>query len=260
MNDKNSFSPDFYTSLSELGLSQLEINLYTISLQLGPSPISLLAKYMGISRPNVYKVIEGLRDKGLASFYGQEKYARKFMVESPSIVLEKLRKKGELLKGLDGSLTASLPDLLAFYQQGGKDTKIKVIKNQDQFLKIFHQSLEETRVGGMMEFFGSASDFISFVGWQTEREWIKGRLKKKISIRTLVSPDKDAATLRVGQEKELREVRLYNGEANFPTSFLIYGNKLVIWQPKAPLAVSIEDEYMAVMFKSIFYTLWEKSK
>lgn len=71
---------EIYTSLKELGLTALEINLYTISLELGPTSITELSKHLNISRPNVYKVIDGLHKKGLASFYGKEKYARNFMV------------------------------------------------------------------------------------------------------------------------------------------------------------------------------------
>lgn len=260
MEGEKEITKELYKALKELGLTDLETRLYAISLKLGPSTVTDLAKYLKISRPNVYKVINGLKGKGLAAFYGQDKYGRNFMVESPMMVLSQLRVKREQLSRLDVDLASDLPDLLALYQQGGKDTKIKIIKDKEGYIKIFRQTLEETPDGGSVEFFGSAGEFIGFVSWDEEKRWIKSRIKRQITVKTLILPDQYAATLRVDQNKELREVRLYSGEANFPTSYLVYGNKMILWQPKAPLAVLIEDEYIVAMFRSVFYSLWEKSK
>jgi uncharacterized protein YndB with AHSA1/START domain len=47
---------------------------------------------------DVYKVIESLRKHELASFYGKEKYARNFIVESPTVVLDKLKKKKDSIE------------------------------------------------------------------------------------------------------------------------------------------------------------------
>jgi len=82
-----------YNALKELGLSEFEIKLYTVSLLLGPSSLSAIATHLGISRPNVYKIIKGLELHGLVKFSERKKYTRTFMVESPTTVLEKLRKK-----------------------------------------------------------------------------------------------------------------------------------------------------------------------
>jgi hypothetical protein len=58
----------------------------------------------------------------------------------------------------------------------------------------------------------------------------------------------------------MRETRILQGGAPFATSFQLFANKVLIWQPKAPLAVLIEDEYIVQMLRSIFYLLWGKSK
>jgi hypothetical protein len=43
------------------------------------------------------------------------------------------------------------------------------------------------------------------------------------------------------------------------TSFQLFANKVIIWQPKAPVAILIEDQYVIAMLKSIFDKLWEVS-
>ena len=126
-----------YDSLKELGLSEQEIKLYVISLALGPSPITKVALNMGISRPNVYKVIKSLINQGLVRAEMQEKYSRNFSVEPPTVVLNKLREKRETLSRIDISLTDSIPNLLSLYQQGGRTTQIKILQGKDQYIKAF---------------------------------------------------------------------------------------------------------------------------
>jgi hypothetical protein len=43
------------------------------------------------------------------------------------------------------------------------------------------------------------------------------------------------------------------------TAFQLFGKKMILWQPEAPLAILIEDEYLISMFRTIFYSLWEIS-
>jgi sugar-specific transcriptional regulator TrmB len=247
-----------YTSLKELDLTDLEINLYSISLLIGPSPISVIAKHLNISRPNVYKIIKTLENHSLAKFSEKGKYSRTFMVESPTVILNRIRAKKETLGLIDHQIVNQLPDLLALYQQGGKETQIKIIQGKEQYLKIFKQSVEESKQA--MEFLGSAKDFIGFISWQEENNWIKKRIKKGLLIRSLILPSVDADTLKSTDDKQLRETRILATQTPFVTSFQLFANKIIIWQPKAPLAVLIEDRYIVDMFKTMFYCLWDISK
>lgn len=247
---------NLYTPLKELGLTDLEIDLYVVSLTLGPTTILDIAKHLDMSRPNVYKVIAGLERHGLAKFSERKKYTRTFIVEPPTIVLEKVRRKKEAADELDHALVGAMPDLLALYHQGETPTKIKVLEGKEQWLKIFFQILDETKEP--ISFFGSADAFINMITWDTEREWIKERVQKGIHINVLLTPGKDAQVLKEADEKEMRTTRLFNGTA-VVTGFMLYANKVIIWQPKAPLAVLIEDEYIVQMLRSIFNKLWEES-
>lgn len=245
---------DLYTSLKELGLTDSEANLYTTSLSLGPATIVSLADHLNIPRPNVYKVIAGLETYGLAKFSERKKFARTFVVEPPTVVLQKLREKRTTVAHLDQSLVALMPDLLAQYHQGEAPTKVKIYQGQDQWMDLFFQILDETT--DPISFFGSADAFIEMISWETEQEWIKERVKRGIPINVLLVPGKDAQTLKETDESQMRTTRLFHGKTPFVTGFMLYANKVVIWQPRAPLAILIEDEYIVQMLKSIFETLW----
>ncbi|TSC82330.1 MAG: Transcriptional regulator, TrmB [Parcubacteria group bacterium Gr01-1014_19] len=258
MADLKQVEENVYDSLRQLGLSELEINLYTISLLLGPSSISELAKHLNMPRPNVYKVIAGLEKHGLAKFSEHKKYSRSFTVESPTLVLEKLRQKQEAMSDLGQHLTSAMPDLLALYRQGATPTKIRVLEGKEQFLKIYQQILDEAK--DQIEFFGSASDILAFISWEHQREWAKRRVAKKINVRSLVLPGKGVDLIKGVAKEELRELRIFKSASPFTTSFNIFANKVVLWQPKAPLVVLIEDQYIVQMFRSIFYTLYDKAE
>lgn len=244
-----------YTPLKELGLTDLEINLYTISLALGPSTVSTIAKHLKISRPNVYKIIRGLENHGLVKF-SEKKFARRFVVESPTIILEKLREKKDKISQLDNYFVANLPDLLNMYHQGSALTKIKVLQGKDQYLKLFNQSLDEEKKE--IQYFGSAEDFIKFISWKNENKWIKKRIRKNILIKILVLPSSTADALKLKDKQELRETKILNNTKAFSSSFQLFANKVIVWQPQVPLAILIEDEYVVEMFRSIFATLWEQ--
>ena len=109
---------NLYTSLKELGLAESEANLYITSLALGPATLASLAEHLHMPRPNVYKVIAVLETRGLAKFSARKRYTRTFVVESPTVVLEKLRQKREAVADLDQTLVGAMPDLLALYHQG----------------------------------------------------------------------------------------------------------------------------------------------
>jgi sugar-specific transcriptional regulator TrmB len=259
MPNQNEVIQDLYTALKELGLTNLEIGLYTVSLSLGPSPIKTIAQHMKISRPNVYKIIEGLEKHDLALFSKRKKYARNFSVEAPTKVLELLRKKIERQGNIEYELMSVMPDLLAKYQQSDAPTKIKVYSTPEEFLIIFHQILDEAKEE--IRFFGSAHDFLEFISWNEEKKWIKKRIKKGLFIKSLLLPSEDTEMVKArGDKNELRETRVFQSTTPFVTSFQLFANKAIIWQPKATLAILIEDEYIVTMLKIIFDNLWKISK
>lgn len=246
------------TALTELGLHESEANLYLASLEMGPASIAKLAERLDIPRPNVYKAISGLEEHGLAKFSERKKYVRTFVVEPPTVVLEKLRRKREAVANLDQELAGMMPDLLARYHQGETPTKIKVLTGKDQFLKAFFSILDEEKEE--TQFFGSAKDFLKFISWDEENEWIKERMKKGIFIKSLLLPSEEAELLHKTDDQQLREIRIIREMAPFVTAFQLFANKALIWQPEGRLAVLIEDEFIIAMVRSIFAKLWESAR
>jgi sugar-specific transcriptional regulator TrmB len=257
MPSKNDVSEHLSQILEELGLTEHERNLYSLSLLLGPTSTATLAEHMHMPRSNVYKVIAGLEKQGLAQFSGKGTYSKTFMVESPSLIVELLRKKQERLKTQSQKFVEDIPNLLTLYKQGEMPTKVKVLQGQKQFIQTFGRVVEEAR--DEVCFFGSFQHFLQYISYEAGMEHIKTRSKRGIFSRALLLPDEEAKKVALRDKQELRETRFYQTKQPFVTSFYIFANKVAFWQPKTPLAVLVEDEYIVAMIQDMFNQLWEKA-
>ena len=248
---------EIYEALSKLDVDTKAAQLYVASLQNGPMPVSELADLLEMNRPNVYKLIHELEDVGLANFSDRKGYAKKFMVESPSVLLDKVKEKHNDTEQTIEKVEKALPTLLGKYQQGELPSKIQVFEGDAQFTKMFEMVLRESDKRN--EFLGSAQDFIDLVGWKKENWFIEERIERGIFMRSLLLPSVDSNTLAGRDEDQMRETRIMEGADPFPTSFHLFGDKVIIWQPKAPLGILIEDEYIVAMLRSVFEQLWEQA-
>lgn len=243
--------------LKELGLTDLEIKLYTLSLSVGPSLVSKLSEHLGISRPNIYKIIKGLEKHGLTRFSNKKGYNRRFIVDSPSKIIELLRNKQRQLKIYDEQITPLIPNLLAIYKQGEASSKIRIEEDRAQLTIIFAKIFEEAK--DEILFMGSTKDLDELVTFTRLQKHIKHRVSRGIKARILVFHDEDAEILKKDDQEELRETRFIKNLKPFSPSFYLFANKVILWQPKAPLAIIIEDEYISEMKKNIFENIWDNS-
>lgn len=257
-NKANTKTPDVLEplrqSLLDLELSPNEITLYLTSLALGPTPIAKLAQQLGMRRPNLYKVITQLEARGLARFSTTKRKRRTFVVEPPTTIRELLQKKRESVASAEQHLAAIIPVLMAQYRQGEGTTKVKIFETRDQWMQAFFDTLTEA---DRIDWFGNYHEWVSFVGAEREQLWIAKRIEKQIPIRLLMLPSIEGESLADASPQSRREYRLLASAVPFSCSFQIFANKILLWQPKTPLAVLIEDEYLAQMFRAIFQTLWQ---
>lgn len=248
------FEP-LYAALRELGLTENEQRLYVISIANGPSSISRLAELITIPRPNLYKVISGLEKQGLAKLPEHKRYSRRFSVEPPSVITDLLRKKRESESKIDRSFIERLPVYLSQYQQGEAPMKIKVLTGKEDFIAAFNRMFEET--GDELLYFGSITDLAKGIGRDVVSQNSKIRADKKVRARTILLPADQNYLSPQTHIEQLREVRYLTTTPTFVTSFHVFANKVILWQPVGATAVLIEDEYLVQMFKSIFTGFWE---
>lgn len=87
----------FNENLTQLGLSEKEALLYLTLLRNGPSPVSLLAKRIGLKRVSLYPVLEALELRGLLAFE-QTPVGRRYIPHDPVCLLDLLEQESADLK------------------------------------------------------------------------------------------------------------------------------------------------------------------
>lgn len=228
------------------------------SLKNGPCSVSELAKKINVSRPNVYKIIAGLEKHKLANFSKNKGYVKNFMVESPSVITELLENKNKRVKNVSDGFENILPDIMAMHKQGSLPTKVKTIIKKEDVLNVFEQVFDEAK--DEILFFGSSHDLNVFISHSRVEKQIRKRIKMGAKTKLLVFRDDDTIEFKKRDTNEVRETRFLEGFQLFSTSFYLFANKAVIWQPKTPLAILIEDEYIVAMLTSIYNVLWDRAK
>jgi len=247
-----------YNALLELELPEKAIDLYLSLSESDEYTLSSLAESLDISRPYLYKLIDLLESKGLLKQNPNNKEER-LQLLSPNEILSQLRDKKAQLLNTEKQFIDVLPGLLESYKQRSLPSKVKIITGQKSLEDLFFQITEEA-ANGISEYFGSADDFIDFISWDKEMEYINNRIKKNLRMKVLLVPSKISRSFKKIDKKELRETRFFLGKLPVKTGFQLYANKVILWQPMARIAILIEDEYLVAMMKSIFYFCWDKSE
>lgn len=85
-------------------------------------------------------------------------------------------------------------------------------------------------------------------------------MRKKTHINILVNKTPLTEQFQKDDAKEMRTTRFLSKETKFEASFLLWANKIVIWNPVVPLAIAIEDEIITKMFREMFRQLWQAAE
>ncbi len=169
------------TILKNFGLSEKEIAVFSCLIELGPSPVRLLAQKSGVNRGTTYDILKSLISQGLVSYYDKDSH-QYFSAEPPEKLLSALQAKKEELNKLESQIQESLPEMnLVFNRQGGKPT-VKLYEG----IKGIRQILEDVLscVGGSVEKSYSvySSSSVRKNVYEAMPDFSHKRIKKKIKV------------------------------------------------------------------------------
>lgn len=250
-------SDELNKALEELGATPSERELYALSLASGPMTAQEFADQLGLQRPYLYTLMQNLRSKGLMPSV-TSKYKKKFIVEPPNVILELLRKKKTSIDALSTDFSASLPKLLAQYKQGGVATQVMFYEGKAKFMELYDRILAEEVEETV--YFGEAEHFLTLIGEVRLERWIQERKEKGIRIKTLMVDSTKARSIP-SDTIELRETRVIDRAIkDLPASFQVFGRSVIFWQPHTPLAVVLQDEYIAQLMRGTFALLWAQGR
>jgi len=245
--------------LQKLGLSDKEAKVYLSSMELGPSPVQVIAQKAGVNRATTYVMIESLISRGLMSSFekGKKKF---FTAESPEQLVALLHKEEAEVKEKTRQMMEILPELKILFAAAEEKPKVKFFEGieglraiQDDVLKSKYASQEE--IVALDEF---DKIFPRQDSKDHRSEFAEKMRKEKIVFRVIYTSEK-GKVLPSKKDGE-RSERRYIPPEKFPfaTDIVIYGNKVALGACRGKIiGIIIESKEISEALRAIFNLAWE---
>jgi len=130
----------FVENLVKLGFTEREARVYLMLFRLGPSPVSSLAKRVGMKRVSVYSVLESLISRGIVT-YEEARDGRRYIPHEPDCILDALEDEKSSLKTKMAMARECVEKLNEQGGFGSEKSRVIFYRGEDSVLKGLHQFL-----------------------------------------------------------------------------------------------------------------------
>jgi len=247
----------FEKELQKLGLSDKEAKVYLSSLELGPSPVQVIARKAGVNRATTYVMIESLIDRGLMSSFEKGK-KRFFTAESPEQLMVLLRKEEAEIREKEKSFGEILPELKAIFASAEEKPRVKFYEGIEG-LKAIQNDILKSKYGSLEEIVSLDDCYRVFPPHPKDHRQMIAQKTKDISVKVLYTSEKG----KILAAKEGKRERRYipPDQFSFSTEINIYGNKIAIATCKGKImGVIIESREISEALRAIFNLAWEAAE
>ncbi len=242
--------------LEKLGLSDKEALVYLASLELGPSPVQVIARKAEVNRATTYVMIEALLQKGLMSTFDKGKKTL-YTAEKPERLHRIVHHERASVDEKELVIKRLLPDLEAISDAAGERPKVSFFEGVEG-LEAMRETIFESGANKM-------EDIISYDDLRhllPEEHWKKHNKKldiKKIKGRALF-------TTESGKENPADPTGLWEYKKLphklFPMhgELTVYGDRVAMIALRGKLVgVIVESKEMATMVRTLFDLAWKQA-
>ena len=237
-------------ALKEYGLSDNEIKVYITLIKTGESTVQNIANNANLPKTTIYHILESLEQKALVGFIVKES-KKYFQVSKPQTLIEQIEEKKKIIQEI-------IPELVSLSGSVKEKPNITVYEGLKGVRSVLKDVLEEKKT---IYHYG---DIISMqkVFSYAFPQYIKERVKRKISIKILCKKEEPHEELLKTSKKEFREFVFVPKNYEFTSSVFIYSNKVAIFNiKKEPYhVIVIENEDFYHTQKNLFEIIWSSFK
>ena len=242
-----------HETLSQLGLSNRQTDLYLTLLKLGPSSIRDIATGAGINRGTTYEELKKLRSMSLVTYFPRGK-RRFFCAESPDVLLrlaqEKLEQTSQAVDRLEFEI---LPDLQQLVPESSH-TNVFHYEGDDGIEYVLRDILQTVDALEHKQYRVYSSRQIRKYLYRPFPAFTRTRVSKGIHVNVI-------AIGEGGEEAPLANRKwIPTEEINNPASYVaIYGSKcamISLLEGDYPTAVLLDSVAIATALSVSFDTLW----
>lgn len=238
------------TILSEIGLSDGEIKIYSTLLRSGPLPISKIHEKVRIERRNIYDILNKLIERGLVSYIKENK-RKVFRISHPTRILEYLEEKREDIERKKQQIKTELPTLVEAFDKKQPSIDAEIFRGSEGVKTVWNSMLESKEI-----YWLGAGDYIPFMLPIFFRNWTAKRAKKGIPMKMLYRGD---------AKRPKKEVLPLETKKFLPPDFnsnpvvtAIFGNSIVNFIYKEDFfTIVIQSKDLADHYRMYFKYLWK---
>ena len=247
-----------HSSIKEAGLTDGEAKVYLALLKLGSSTTGPIIEKSKVANSVIYRILDSLIEKGLASYVTKEK-TKYFQAEEPQRIIEYLDEKQNRIEEEKKKINTLLPKLLAM-SMADEQTSIKVYEGFKGIQTAYEHWYEKLKKG---------DEVLTWGVYPTQPEkyhlyWQKDHVKRRkygIKIKMLFNQGTDKAILKNRNSYWGADARYMPVGIRTPAWFMTYKNVTTIFlQHNKEMAVEIINQDIADSFKAYFDYLWKESK
>lgn len=242
--------------LQNIGLSESEIALYELLLNIGEAPVVEIVRQSKLKRPTVYKYLYSLEEKGLVT---QKELKKKihFRPEPPSKLLEFANQQYENLDRTRLDLQSMINSLTSLYVQSVERPVVKVFEGVEGLKEIYLDTLkDEKEIYAILQ---TEDVEPTLLKWLIT-SYSKKRARLKIPTKVIASSGIGSYKYSQRDKKELRTTMIIPYE-KYPIAqeIVIYGDKVAFINYKkgeALIGIIIKHPQIAQTMKSFFNLAW----
>lgn len=245
----------FLKELIEFGLSEKAARVYLASLELGPSPVQLIAKKADVNRPTAYVMIEALSSRGLMSSFEKGK-KRYFSAENPEHLLVLLDSERESVKTKEGSIKKILPELKKFADYFSDRPGVSFYEGLDGIAAL-REDVIRSGEKELLELvpIDEAKKYIQ----EEASDDLKGEIHKKVKIKSVYTTHHGPVLKEKNGAIESRYISTEN--LNLGCEIIVYGDKTAFFAYSGkPNGVMVHSKEIAQTMKSLFDLTWREAE
>jgi len=243
-------------TIKQLGLNDKEALLYKGCIELGPSRASALSKYTRLNRVTIYDVSKSLFKKGLLSST-QKKNVIYFIAQPPRNVVTNLENQLANIK-------IALPQIEKQLTSQAKQANFVFFEGIEGIKAIYEETLH-CKSKELLQFV-SIKEMLSTVGLDFIRSYVRKRVVRNISAKTLKDPLGEIDEYLLNHytqtdKKKLVESKVAPDTVAFPAMMMVYDNNVALMSgSKEGFGFIVESREFSEMMRKMFNVIWLISK
>lgn len=238
--------------LKRLGLDEKETATFLKLLELGPQPVSVIAKHMGTPRSSMYVILERLESLQLIEEFNRSeiKYVKCI---SPQNLVDVLKTKEKEIQHTMTLLEEKLPELNAIENKLAVTPSVKFYEGKKAVMLMYENVLKEDWFYAFLNP-KSVKEMMPEYHYKIP-ETLKARNGK---AKELLIDCEDAMEYKEKYSSKSHQIKILPKNVDFSSDTLICKNKIymVSYGEKQVSAIEISNESLAYTQKIIFEQLW----